>query len=231
MYEQYNTLFFCATDEEAASLDPSVNEEQREIIAEMLSFVRNPEHIDLVLGKGNSATLTVSDDYVSYAKQNGITAFVDLYWMKNAFAADYIADRLSAEGFLDGYLSCGEGFTRSLGGDDITLNSTVYDRVEKNIYKAATLQFGKVKSVVVFHDYPSGKNNDKFYYQYADGRMITPYFSLSDGLCRTSVSNLTVCSDTQGCAATMLAARNAYFSKEFPAEQLQKKSRSAWKDC
>ena len=223
VYEQYTTLFFCTTDEEAETLDPTVNEQQREIIAEMVAFTSDPNHIEILLEEGNRATLHVSDEYLAYARENGIQSFVDLFWMKNAFAADYMAEKLSAEGYRDGYLSCGEGFTRSLGGKDVLLNSTVYDRVGKDIYKAAALQMGAVKSVVVFHDYPSGKNNDRLYYQYADGRMVTPYISVSDGLCRASVSNLTVCSAGESCAAAMLAAKNAYFSKDFPAQKLQKK--------
>ncbi len=223
VYEQYNTLFFCATDEEAESVDPSVTEEQREIIAEMIAYVSDPEQIDIMLEEGNRVTLRLSDDYIAYARRNGIERFVDLYWMKNAFAADYMADRIFEAGFTDGYLTCGEGFTRSLGGKDILLSSTVYDRVGKSIYKAASLKCGTVKSVVVFHDYPAGKNNDKYYYQYSEGRMVTPYIAVSDGLCRASVSNLTVCSESKGCAETMLAANNAYFSHEFPAEKLLKK--------
>ena len=223
VYEQYTTLFFCVTDEEAESLDPAVNEEQREIIAEMVSFTSDPNHIEIILEEGNRATLRVSDEYLAYARENGIEIFVDLYWMKNAFAADYIAERLSAEGFTDGYLSCGEGFTRSLGGKDISLNSTVYDRVEKNIYKAASVQFGAVKSVVIFHSFPSSKTNDKYYYQYSNGRMVTPYISAKDGLCKAPVSNLTLCSDKKSCAETMLSAKSAYVSREFDAQKLQKK--------
>ena len=106
VYEQYNTLFFCATDEEAESIDPAVNEQQRELMAEMAAFASDPEHIDIILEDGNSAVLRISDEYLGYARKNGIEKFVDLYWMKNAFTADYIADRLSAEGFSDGYLTC-----------------------------------------------------------------------------------------------------------------------------
>ena len=221
VYEQYNTLFFCPTDEEAGTIDPAVNEEQRETIAEMAAFASDPAHIDILLGEENSATLFVSDEYLAYARENGIETFLDLYWMKNAFAADYIADRLIAEGYSDGYLACGEGFTRSLGGN-VPLSSTVYDRTEKKLFKAAALQFGTVKSVVVFHDFPASRSNDSLYYQYADGRMVTPYISVSDGLCRASVSNLTVCSDSEGCAAVMLAAKNAYFSREFSGDRLRK---------
>ncbi len=221
--EQYNTLFFSATDEEAESIDPAVNEQQRELMAEMAAFASDPEHIDIILEDGNSAVLRISDEYLGYARKNGIEKFVDLYWMKNAFTADYIADRLSAEGFSDGYLTCGDGFTRSLGGSGISLSSTVYDRVGKNIYKAASLGFGQVKSVVVFHDYPASRNNDTFYYQYSDGRMVTPYIAVQDGLCRTSVSNLTVCSDVRGCAEAMLAAKSAYISGKLPPAKLKKK--------
>ena len=223
VYEQYTTLFFCATDEEAETLDPAANEQQREVIAEMVAFTSDPNHVDIVLDEGNRATLQLSDEYIAFARKNGIESFVDFYWMKNAFAADYMAEKISAKGYTDGFITCGEGFTRSLGGKDIPLNSTVYDRVEKSIYKAAVLQFGEVKSIAVYHDFPSSRNNNENYYQYADGRMVTPYIAPSDGMCRASVSNLTVCSDAKGCAETMLAAKNAYLSEELHAEQLRNK--------
>ncbi len=221
VYEQYSTLFFCGNDDEAAILDPRINEEQREIISDIIAYTSDPQQIDIVLGEDCHATLLVSDQYLAYAKENGIETFIDLFWMKNAFAADYMAERLAAAGFTEGYISCGDGFTRNLGGS-VSLNSSVFDRVEKTVYPAATLQFGAVKSVVVFHDFPAGRTNDALYYQYADGRMVTPYIAVSDGLCRAAVSNLTVSSDSMGCAATMLAAKQAYFSEKFQAKQLQK---------
>ena len=42
VYEQYNTLFFCSSDEEAETLDPASNEEQRDVISEMIAFVSDP---------------------------------------------------------------------------------------------------------------------------------------------------------------------------------------------
>ena len=224
VYEQYTTLFFCATDEEAEDFDPLGNEKHRTLLAEMASFAADPKQIDIELNDGNRATLRVSEEYLDYAAKNGIEAFVDLYWMKNAFAADYMAEKMAAAGFTDGYLTCGEGFTRSLGGKDISISSTVYDRVGQTIYKAASLQCGDVKSVVVFHDYPASRQNDRYYYQFADGRMITPYIAVSDGICRSSVSNLTVCSGTQGCAQLMLAVKGAYISDKFSPLKIQKKS-------
>ena len=69
VYEQYTTLFFCTTDEEAETLDPTVNEQQREIIAEMVAFTSDPNHIEILLEEGNRATLHVSDEYLAYARE------------------------------------------------------------------------------------------------------------------------------------------------------------------
>ena len=160
-------------------------------------------------------------EYLDYAGKNGMERLVDLYWMKNAFAADYMAERMAAAGFTDGYLTCADGFTRSLGGSDVSISGTLYDRVGKNIYKAAVADFGKVKSVVVFHDFPEGRQNAGFYYQFADGEMITPYVDPSDGLCKNSVSCLSVCSDSLSCAQVMLAAKSAYIADEFHPSQLR----------
>lgn len=221
IYEQYTTLFFCATDEEAEGLNPYRNEQHRQLLAEMAAFACDPEQISVALEEGNRATLRVSDEYLDYAGKNGMERLVDLYWMKNAFAADYMAERMAAAGFTDGYLTCADGFTRSLGGSDVSISGTLYDRVGKNIYKAAVADFGKVKSVAVFHDFPEGRQNAGFYYQFADGEMITPYVDPSDGLCKNSVSCLSVCSDSLSCAQVMLAAKSAYIADEFHPSQLR----------
>lgn len=220
VYEQYTTLFFCSTDEEASDLDPYRNEEQRALLLEMAAFANDSRHIRIILEDGNRATLCVSDEYLRYAKENGIETFVDLYWMKNAFAADYMAEKIAAQGFTDGYLTCGDGFTRSLGGD-VSVSALLYDRVDKRIYEAASVDFGKVKSVVMFHDFPLSKTNARFYYQFADGEMVTPYVAPSDGLCQNAVSCLAVYSDTRSCAQAVLAGRKAYIATEFEPTQLK----------
>lgn len=220
VYEQYTTLFFCSTDEEAGDLDPYRNEEQRALLLEMAAFANDPQHIRVILEDGNRATLCVSDEYLRYAKENGIETFVDLYWMKNAFAADYMAEKMAAQGFTDGYLTCGDGFTRSLGGN-VSVSCLLYDRTDKRIYEAASVDFGKVKSVVMFHDFPLSKTNDRFYYQFADGEMVTPYVEPSDGLCQNAVSCLAVYSDTRSCAQAVLAARKAYVAEDFRPDALK----------
>lgn len=66
-----------------------------------------------LLGDGK-VRLRVSDEYLEFARENGISCFVDLGWLENAFIADYLAGTLEAAGFTRGALISEDGFMRCL---------------------------------------------------------------------------------------------------------------------
>ncbi len=91
---EYERVFLCEDDGEAARFDPRKNSETKQWLAELAAFVSNPEHIRLELLGSNQAVLHVSQAYLAFAEENGLETFLELGWMKNAFAADYLAEQL-----------------------------------------------------------------------------------------------------------------------------------------
>ena len=101
-YVEYNRIFLCENEQEAAMYDPAFNEEQREYLLELSGFVSDPEHIDLELLPENVVRLNISQEYLAFAQEYGIETFLDFGWMKNAFIADYLAQVLTENGFTRG---------------------------------------------------------------------------------------------------------------------------------
>ena len=56
----------------------------------------------------------MSDAYQAYAAEMGYTAYLDFFWMKNAFLIDYLADTIRGEGYQLGIISSKDGFVRCL---------------------------------------------------------------------------------------------------------------------
>ena len=95
VYREYERVFRCDTDAEAAIYDPTKNSEVMAYVEAVLEFTRSPEHSDLELLGENTVQLKVSPAYLSFAEEYGIEVFLDFGWMKNAFIADYMADALA----------------------------------------------------------------------------------------------------------------------------------------
>lgn len=82
--------------------------------AAVAAFTQNPDDISLELPGENQVCLHVSDAYQAYAAEMGYTAYLDFFWMKNAFLIDYLADTIRGEGYQLGIISSKDGFVRCL---------------------------------------------------------------------------------------------------------------------
>ncbi len=100
VYVQYSNLFGCNDDAETASFDPRQNDEIAEYFAEVISFAGDEDAVDIRLLGDHRIELYVSDAYMDYASEIGFSEYIDFYWMKNAFIADYIADTMKENGFV-----------------------------------------------------------------------------------------------------------------------------------
>ena len=78
--------------------------------AAVAAFTQNPDDISLELPGENQVCLHVSDAYQAYAAEMGYTAYLDFFWMKNAFLIDYLADTIRGEGYQLGIISSKDGF-------------------------------------------------------------------------------------------------------------------------
>ncbi len=129
VYREYDNLFASQSDLMAAEFDPRVNGEAAAYVQEVLAYANDPKSVNLeLLGEGR-VRLFVSREYLAYAQENGIDSFIDFYWMKNAFVADYLAESLIEAGYTRGSISSYDGFVRNLDGRDVSYSFNLYDRV------------------------------------------------------------------------------------------------------
>ena len=128
VYQTYNNLYSSEADSIAAEFDPRESEEVAAYFEEVLAYANDPAAVDVELLGDNRVRLSVSEEYLEFAAENGIDSFIDFYWMKNAFIADYLAESLTEAGFTRGSISSCDGFVRNLDGRDVSYSFNVYDR-------------------------------------------------------------------------------------------------------
>jgi len=221
IYEVYDSLFYAADDLEAASFDPFVNQEMHDYIAQLIPFVNDPEAIKLELLGSNRVRLKVSDSYLSYAQTNGVTNFVDFFWLKNAFIIDYLAESLIQGGYTLGSLSSFDGFSRTLDDSGTPHSFNIYDRVGQSIQLAAVMEFSCPMSIVYLRDHLMGILDERRYYQWENGQIRTPYVDAQDGLSRTSTDSLVGYSQAMGCAQILLHMIPSYVGREFSLKHMK----------
>lgn len=214
IYERYEGLFTCEDDSQLAYYDPQLSEEVREEYGEVLSFANDPQAIDLeFLGEGR-VRLKVSPEYLAWAKERGVTRFLDFFWMKNAFVADYLARELIAAGYTKGTLSSCDGFFRTLDGSGMDYTYTVHHRQADGICPAANLHYQGPMSIVRMRDFPLNERDLLYYRALPGGEMRSCYLDPADALCKSAVDNL-ICYDREmGCAQLLLEMIPVYITGE-----------------
>ena len=222
---QYDAVFRSLSDDEAAAYDPAYSEEAAAYVAEVMGFVSDPQAISLDLLGENRVRLKVREDYLRYAAENGIDAFLDFYWLKNAFVLDDIAAKLGEQGFRRGYLASREGFCRYLDSaeDEYTLRIQALEA--DGIRLPASLQIRGPMSLACLHSYSgpdlqAGDQSDRlidYFYTYRNGRMVTPYLNPVTGESRAVIWDLTLLSPTASCGELALSALPALTAETWDA--------------
>ncbi len=205
VYEVYRGLFLCQEDAETIDFDPHRNEEVRSYIEETLSFVTDPEHISLELLDNNQVCLHVSDEYAAYAAENDITVFLDLFWMRNAFAGDYMADALADYGISQAYLASNDGYIRCL--DDTPGNRYRLALTEWQNGVAASpfaVEYSGPAAFAVVRGYPVNDADEDLYYVYENGQVVNGYINLEDGWNRMEADERVFYGYDTSCAEVML---------------------------
>lgn len=215
VYNRWFDLFACEDDVQLADFDPRLSEEVAAEYRGVCAFANDPAAIGLELLGGNRVRLRISEDYLAYAAAEGIEDFIDFSWMTNAFAADYIADGLAAQGYTHGALTSYDGFCRALdsGGAEFTL--PLYSRQGNDVYIAADLRYTGPRALVALRDYPVNERDEGRFYTLRNGERRTPYLDTADGLCRSALPELVCYSGELGCGAVLLAMLPAYAAEEF----------------
>lgn len=222
VWARYGDLFFCQDDSQIGDFDPWTSEAVAEEYAAAAAYAGDPAHIGVELLGGNRIRLRVSEEYLAYAAREGIDRFLDFGWMRNAFAADYLADTLAEAGFTRGVLSSYDGFARCLDGRDTPFTLNLYGWEEDRPIEAGTVQYQGPMSVVSLRGFPVVQEDWRRFYQLKDGQLRTPFLDPADGKCRASVDSLVCWSGDAGCARLAMAAAPVFIAGELDPAPLEK---------
>ena len=172
---QYRSLFACTYDQEAELFDPARSEEAAAFVREIAAFAADPEAVQVRLLPENTVRLEISPEYLAYARENQVESFVDFGILMNAFLCDAVADGLAEQGFVNGYVTSFDGFTRALCSDEFGLN--VFDQAEGRPQQLGTVTYHAPGAVVSCRAFPILDKDSVNYYTYSDGTVLAPYLN------------------------------------------------------
>lgn len=221
LYREYLGLFHSSQDYVAETYDPDKNPEQATYFAELLAFVTDENAVNLELLGNNRVKLKVSDAYLQYAASKEITTFLDFYWMKNAFIADYLAQQLTDAGYTKGTVSSFDGFSRNLDTTDRSYNLNLFDRVGQNVYQAGVLEYSQVQSIVSLRNYPTSELAVQLYYGWSDGSFTSCHIDPADGRSKSALNDLVGYSKTLSCSEILMTLYPVYVAEALNADALQ----------
>lgn len=221
VYDRYGSIFYCQDDSELIDFDPRLSDEIAREYAAYAAYARDPQSVQVELLGDNRICLRVSEEYLSFARREGVESFIDFAWMRNAFIADYLAEELTAQGYGKGALTSFDGFVRNLEQSDMDFSLQLYDRRENVAYGAAVMHYQGPMSIVSLRDYPINAMDGERFYELRSGEVRTPYVDTADGLTRTALHNLTCCARDKGCGEVLLEMLPLYISDSFQPEDIE----------
>lgn len=211
-FAYYETLFASSYDEDAATWDPARNAELKAEYEKTLSFVSDPSHAELTFGGENKVTLKVSDAYLAYAKEVGITTFIDFFWMKNAFIADLFASDLIAGGYVYGSIASRDGYVRNLDESSAEYAFDFFDLRDSAITHSGKLVYKGKAALCSFHSFILDDVDKLYTYYYSNGDVVTRYVSPENALTDGQGSAMLVYSRDMGCVDLLFAGLECYRS-------------------
>lgn len=220
-YVEYNRVFLCQDDAEAARYDPTRDQETGRWLKELTAFTGDPSHISLELLGDSQVRLNVSGEYLAFAEEYGIEAFLDFGWMKNAFVADYLAEVLIQSGFTNGYLASYDGFTRNLDSRGTDYAVSFFDRRGNDVYGPVSLHYSGPMSLVYLRDFPLSDRDRWHYYAYDSGEILTAMLDPADAGSKASIPALLGYAPDRGCAAILMELLPVFVADAFDARPLE----------
>lgn len=222
VYAQYDNLFACEDDVQAAYYSPDKNPETASYFRQVAAFVNDPAMIDLELLGDNRVRLNVSEEYLAFAEEEEITAFLDFHWMTNAFIVDYLAEQLQEKGYTNGYLTSYDGFTRNLDTRESAYSFNIFDRSGSTVYMAGRMEYAGAISIVSLRDYGMTEPDRWHYYNWSDGSITSPYVDSADGRSKSATEDLISYSGELGCAEILLRLTPIYIADELDTAALNR---------
>lgn len=222
VYARYGDLFDCGDDSQLADFDPRLSPEVAEEYAAVAAYAGDPASIDVELLGDNQIRLRVSEEYLAYARENGIQRFLDFGWMKNAFIADYLADTLTENGFTNGSVSSVDGFARCLDGREGRYGLNLMGLLEDGrAVQAGTMEYQGPMSLVSLRSFPAAEGDEARYYRLKNGEIRTLYLDPADGLCRGAADFLAVYAGDWSCARLAMEAAPVFIAEDLDREALE----------
>ena len=209
----YDTFFSNSHAAIVGDLDPYVNAETAEYYATLATFAADPASVSLELLGENRVRLSVSQEYLDFAKANSISVFIDFFRLRNAVIVDYLADELTDAGFTYGSISSYDGYVRNLDPQENAYSYNLFDRMENEVGVVARLGYKGAASIVYLRNYPLGEQDARYFYLSSE-RSIPPFADPADGLYRTAFAGLISISDAHGCTELALALLPIYVAEE-----------------
>lgn len=220
VYDEYQRMFLCENEDEAARYDPAQDLELAQLVAEMASYANDPEMIGLEFG-GGKVTLRVAEAYLNYAEEMGITQFLDFGWMRNAFIVDYIADLLVQAGYTHGYLASYDGFTRNLDTSGTSYDLNVFHRQGTDAVKPGVMAYASPAALVQLRDFPLGQQDRWHYYAFSDGHIASVYTDPADGMTKCAVSQLVAYGEDKTCAQILMKIAPVFLQETLQEDALE----------
>lgn len=211
---EYDRVLTQRNELEAAQYIPRENPETMAWIGQLVRYINDPQSIRLEALGENRVRLTVSEAYLAFARENEIDILLDLGWMGNAFAADYLAQALTDAGYTRASLSSRDGFLRNLDTRPEGYRLNLYDRKGTAGYHAATVGYTPPAAVVNLRDFPLSQDRWT-HFAFSDGTVVTALIDPADGLDKSSVHTLTVYGQGRTCGEVLLETVDLFIADTF----------------
>lgn len=223
VYEVYQSLFSQNSDEDAALCDITKNAELKEYIDNLLTYIKDENHVHVEFFDDYKIKLVVSDDYMHAFGEN-TPVYIDFSWTKNAFVIDYIADTLIKSGYEKGIISSYDGFARNLCEQDDTLNANIFDyapNADGNnvVVGVGTMSYTQKMAIVMLKNYPIS-DDENGYYVYEDKSVRHKFISLDTCESVSAINSFTAYSTTHSCAQIVLKTIPVYIAEELDLSKL-----------
>lgn len=117
IYNFWYQSFSFADETIKISRDPVNNAQSKEYLDKLTSYINDKNHIDLEFLEDNKVILHVSDEYLSFAEDNGDSfLYVGLNVLKNAYILDDVTSYFESLGLNNGFVLAKNGTVVKMSG-------------------------------------------------------------------------------------------------------------------
>ena len=220
IYSVYNRVIYSDNFVEAEGHDPAQNEDTAQYVAQLVAFAGDPQAVSLELLSGNKVKLTVSESYLQFAKENELLFFVDFGWLKNAAAADYIADNLVDAGYTNGYLTSVDGYVRNLDSRGTNYDLNVFRKGASGGQLTALVDYQGPVAMVMLRSFPMYQEDADRYYCFENGRIVTTMIDPADGMSKAATDSLIAYGKDKGCLELAIKLMPIYVAETLSEDSL-----------